>query len=180
MDRELLISILKIAASYKTDINAFINNLDENNVGTGKIEVPDKLLYSLLEAIIREKSNGSIYDLQVAFDDGYIFIAFKVKKFMTISVSAVIEIIDFKFNSAEHTAFFSYHLLGQSFKNMAIHDFIKSFSRNSDLLKKGIVIGNNSISVSFDKLIGEDRIPDWLTLKYEKCDGGKLVFKYEI
>lgn len=180
MERDFFVKLLQVAATHKQDINAFVNRLDENDVTVGRIELTDELLCSLIEPIVREKSDGAVYDFEIVFDDGYIFVAFKVKKLMVISVSLVFEIIDFKFNAEEHSMFCSYNLLGQSFKNMAIHDLIRNFGKNDELLKKGIVIGGNSISISFDKMAGEETIPAWLTLTYEKCDEGKIVFRYEI
>lgn len=180
MDREILINILKVAALYKQDIIAFINGLDAARVEEGSIAVPDKVISRFVEEAAAQKGNGMIAEPQVVFDDGYIFVAFKVRKLVTISVSCAIEITEFKFRAGEHTMLCTYNLLGQSFKNKAVHDAIMNFGRNSDLLRKGIVIGQNSIAISFDKLAGEGKLPEWLTLKYEKCDEGKLVLRYEL
>lgn len=180
MDRDILINILKVVALYKPDIIAFINGLDAERVEAGCITVPDQAVSRFVEGAAAQKGNGSILEPQLVFDDGYIFVSFKVKKLMTVSVSCAIEITEFKFHAGEHTMLCTYSLLGQSFKNKAIHDAIMSFGRSSDLLRRGVVIGQNSIVISFDKLAGEGKIPEWLTLRYEKCDEGKLFFRYEI
>ncbi len=180
MDRDMLINILKVAAMYKSDIIAFINGLEADRVEVGRITVPDKAVGRFVEEAAAQKGKDLFPDPQVVFDDGYIFVSFKVKKVMTISVTCAIEITEFKFQDGEHTMLCTYSLLGQSFKNKAIHDAIMNFGRSSDLLRRGIVVGQNSIAISFDKLAGERKIPDWLTLIYEKCDDGRLFFKYEI